>query len=203
MKQRGFTLLEALIALAVFSVIMSILYLSLSSSINAMDKAEVSARTLQEGRSALDNLRRELESAFYSPDRDQTIFRFMEKDLFGRAAAELEFTSFSYFTRGLFVIAYKAQEIKGRLTLLKKIYPTGSSPENHQWETLIEDLHSFSFQVYNDGELVKTWDSSLTRSVPVEVRIAIGLITPSDSAQQRPYILMDTVRIRINRVLQE
>lgn len=197
MSARGFTLIEVLLALTALSVIMSVVYITLSSSIGAIERAESSVRSLQEARALLDNLRREIESSLYNPTNEKAFFRFMEKDMYGRPASDIAFTGLSNSSWGLFVVAYKTEEVRGKLVIYKKIHPVGSAQDGDEWDVLIEDVHSFSVQAYGGGELVKSWDSKLNQTVPEEVRISIALKARGDETLQ----LTDFARIRINRAL--
>jgi len=197
---RGFTMIEVLLALAALTVIMATLYVSFSSTIKAMQRAESSLRSLQEARTLLDNLRREIESTLYNPSNNQTFFRFIQKDIYGRPATDLEFTSISYSVRGLFVIAYKTEEVKDGLAIYKRMYPINSRPEDDYWEPLIVDVHSFSVEAFtSQGEPIKSWDSKLNQTVPQEVRITLG-IKGFDRVNDE-ISLTETVILRINRPL--
>ncbi len=204
MRTKGFTLIEVLLALAALTVIMSVVYVTLSSTIKAMQGAESSVRSLQEARVLLDNLRREIESTLYNPLNTKTIFRFMQRDFYGRAATDLEFTSLSYLARGLFVVAYKTEETKDGLAVYKKMYPINNPQGKDHWEPLIEDVLSFSVEAYNTkGEPIKSWDSRISQSVPEEVRITIALRGLNDKEGNNEMRLTEIVKLRINRALQD
>lgn len=200
-RLKGFTLIEVLIALTAFSVILSLLYMSLSSSLDAMQRTETTATSLQEVRHVLDTLRREIESALYSPGNDQTFFRFMQRDLYGRDAAELEFTTLSTTGRGIFVVAYRVEEQAGKMILSKRIIPLNHSPETYEWEPIIEGLHSFSLKIQSKGELIKSWDTKLNQSLPEEVGLSIALMPSEDRPSSRPLVFSELVRLRIGREL--
>lgn len=202
MRQKGFTLLEVLITIASFSIILSLLYMSLSSSLDAMKRTETTATSLQEIRHVLDTLRREIEAALYSPGNEKTFFRFMQRDLYGRDAAELEFTTLSTTGRGIFVVAYRVEEQEGKMILSKRSVPLNHSPETYEWEPLLENLHSFSLKIQSKGENIKSWDTKLNYSLPEEVGLSIAVMLSDGSGSAKPTIFSELARVRIGRELQ-
>ncbi len=174
-RKKGFTLMEVLIALAITSFIVTALYATFFLSQKVIGAIDDSLIRLQEARLTIDNLKREIESAIYLKDREYTLFKLEDRDLYGRSASRLTLTTFSPLTTGLTKISYIVEEIEGRLILKKAMTSAFDSRIKAKDIELIEDLHSFLIEVKYKDKWVKTWDSSLTYSMPEEVRISITI----------------------------
>lgn len=192
----GFTLIEVLIAIAILSILITALYSTFFLSQKAIGVVDNSLLRLQESRGTLDTLKREIESVFYSPDRQYSIFKVDDRDFYGRQASEISFTTFSPLMPGLSIISYTLEEDGGKLTLRKKITSAYFPSEDAKSVELIEDIESFTVEIRRNGGWVRTWDSGLTNTFPSEVRITVTVIY-GDS--QKQISLSDIARLRIGR----
>src|SRR5512137_2134845 len=91
--QRGFTLLEVLIALALLGVIAAALYGTFFSLVRARDTAATSIEATRELRTTLDLLRREVTAAFWNAGNPRLRFVVEDRDVFGKPASVLTFTA--------------------------------------------------------------------------------------------------------------
>lgn len=107
---RGFTLLEVLVAVVLFSVISLVLYNSFSLSDRAIRSVDGYVERLQEGRETLDALRREIESSFFTANKDIGRFKAIDRDVAGRQTSALVFTTFAAGGPGYGVVAYYVDE---------------------------------------------------------------------------------------------
>jgi len=89
---RGFTLLEILVAAALLSVILAAVYGTFNMSHRAVEGMDETLLGLQESRGVMDMLMREVEAVSYGPDRRTTSFSVEDRDLYGRQASRLSFT---------------------------------------------------------------------------------------------------------------
>jgi general secretion pathway protein J len=185
----GFTLLEMLIATALLAIILAALYSTFFLSQRAIDGLDESLIKLQECRNALDVIGREAESLLYTRTNSHSFFKVEDKDIYGKQASRLSFTSFSPLNYGLSAISYYVEEKDGVLTLYKKMENPYKPDDTVKGVDLIEGVGSFTVEVKQGDKWVKTWDTIETGSAPPEIRITITALL-----KDRPVSLFETVR---------
>ncbi|MFO7667572.1 MAG: prepilin-type N-terminal cleavage/methylation domain-containing protein [Desulfobacterales bacterium] len=183
--QEGFTLLELLIAIAIMSAVLVALYHTFFLSHRALLSMDNSLLKLQESRSFVDTLKREMESVFYSPDNRFCVFKMDDRDFYGRQTSRIVMTSLSPLINGMAKITYGVEEISGRLIITKEMVPAMSQPSESRKVDLLEDVESFTLEGKYGDRWVKTWDSSLAKSIPDEIRISVTLFITKEEKQDR------------------
>ncbi len=171
----GFTLIEVLVAFTILSIVIAALYSAFFVSRRAIDTVDDSLIRLQEARAVVDTLRKELEASLYSREQEYAIFKLSDRDFYARQASQLVFTSLSGLLPGLSSITYTVEEKEGVLVLKKEIVQAFTKPASHNDFGLIEDIGSFTIEARYNDQWVKTWDSSLSNSIPDEIRISIKI----------------------------
>jgi len=206
-RKSGFTLLEVLLSIALVAVVITVLYSTFFLSRRAIDAVDDSLVRLQECRSALDLMRREMESAYLRDgDEKHTLFKIEDRDFFGSQTSQVTFTSFTPQAAGLAKITYRIDEGEGQLMLTKKIVSPFSRTEEPQAVPLIEDVESFTVEVRFNDRWVRTWDTAVTKKTPQEIRISLGVPLKrrgglsGDARQAAGYRLAETVQPRRGRV---
>ncbi len=170
--KRGFTLIEVLIAVAILSGLVFVLYSTFFVSRKAVSAVDDSLIRMQEARRALDGLKREIEASYFSADKPYTVFKIEDRDIYGSPASRLTFTSFSDGTPGLARAGYFAEEADGRVSLKKSLSSAYSSRDTAQLE-LMEDVESFSVEARDGAEWIKSWDAADHNGAPEEVRLTV------------------------------
>lgn len=176
----GFTLLEVLISLTLLTIVLGAVYSSFFSVHNVLERFENVSLKYHEARTALDIIRREIESAVIinsGPDmndtfEDQTAFVIRDRDIMGKSASGLSLTSFSFKGSGLNTVSYYVEEKNGKLDLLKKEAPTAIQSGEYTME-VIEAIDSVSIETLFNDKWVRTWDSKNTGRLPDNVRVTV------------------------------
>ena len=98
-----------------------------------------------------------------------------DRDFYGRQTSSLTVTSSSPLIKGLANINYAVEERNGILVITKSMVSALSqSAENNRMD-LLEDIESFTLQAKYQNAWVKTWDSSLSKIAPEEVKIILTI----------------------------
>lgn len=176
--KKGFTLIEVLIALVITSIVVAALYSTFFLSREAVDAVDDSLLRLQEARTVIDVIKREIESAVYNSygsGTEFTVFKLDDRDFYGKQASQLSFTSFSPLIPGVARIDYTVEENDGKLLLKKKIVSAYAQSVDTQSIELLEDVESFTVEAQYAGNWVKTWDSAASNSIPDEIRVSLSI----------------------------
>lgn len=194
--ERGFTLLELLLALALLSILLGALYSTFFLSHKAMEGMDQSLVKLQECRMALDTLCREIESISEGRDGKNFLFKIEDRDLYGKQASRLALVTFSPLLPGTSTVSYGVEEMGGNLTLLKRVHSTyGSEAEAKRFEVL-EGIDAFLVEARDGSGWARTWDASERKGLPDEVRITITV-----SLKDRRLSFFERARPQIGRPL--
>jgi general secretion pathway protein J len=174
-ESNGFTLLEVLIAVTIISIVLVAIYSTFILSHRAVEGMDESLLKNQESRKAIDILKRELDATVYRGDNALTFLKIQDRDIYGKQAAQLTFTTFSPLLPGLSKISYYIEEKDGTLSLFKKVSSPYSS-EDVEGIDIIEGLESFTVEAQYNGSWVKTWDTDINKNIPDEIRISLSII---------------------------
>lgn len=170
----GFTLIEVLIALAIASVVLTALYSVFFLSHRAVTAVDDSLVRIQEARSMVDILKREVEAALFEKEKKYTAFKIEDREFFGKQASRLTFTAFSTLKPGLVRFQYRVEEKDGSLLLHKVVDSAYVTAEGSPIE-IMETIDSFTVEAWYNNNWVRTWDSGLSGGIPEEVRISVKL----------------------------
>ncbi len=192
----GFTLLEMLLAIALLSIVLVAIYGTFFVSQKAIEGADDTLVRLQEGRMALDILRRELASAVFSGSNNLTLFTMNETDIYDKKVSKLSFTAFSPYIPGLANIEYYVEERNGKLVLLKKINPYWNIDTKMKGAEIIDDIEGFTVESLYNGKWVSIWDTGETGKVPDELRVTITV-----RINDKLIPLFEIVRPRIGKAI--
>lgn len=185
---RGFTLLEVLIAVVLLGILTAALYGSYFAVIRARDRAAEGMEARRELGTTLDLLRREIDSAQYDPnerllpqEKQKLRFEVEDRDYFGTPASNLELTTLAppagpgVKESGIIDVQYRMLEKDKKQILTRReqdiLFLTDSSPVYPQMENII----SFLVECSNDGsKWVRTWNyPKIDAAPPKKVRITV------------------------------
>jgi len=203
-RGRGFTLIELVIAIAIMSVVLAALYSSFLLADRALVQVGESSLKLQESRAFVDTLKRELESIRYSPDNSFCVFKINDRDFYGRQASSLTMTTTTPLMKGLAKINYAIEERDGSLVITKSMVSAFSQEAEENRVDLVEDIESFTLQAKYQDLWVKTWDSSLSKNAPAEVKITLTMRMKSNKEEASsavPFSVFETARVMVGRTL--
>ncbi|MGO9138729.1 MAG: prepilin-type N-terminal cleavage/methylation domain-containing protein [Syntrophales bacterium] len=203
-NSRGFTLLEILIAIAITSMVIAALYSTFLLAYRAMFSVDKSLVKLQETRAFVDTLKREIESSLYSRDRSYCIFKIDDRDFYGRQASSLTVTSSTPLIKGLAKIKYRVEERNGSLVITKSMASAFSQETEDNAVDLLEDIESFALQAKYQDNWVGMWDSSLTKSVPEEVKIMLTVRMKDKEEEAQPantFSMFDSAKLKVGSSL--
>ena len=203
-RDKGFTLIEVLISIAIMAMILITLYSTFALANRALFDVDQSLVKLQEARAFVDTLKREIESTFYSKDISYCVFKMDDRDFYGRQTSSLTVTSLSPLIKGLANINYAVEERSGILVITKSMVSALSQATEITRMDLLEDIESFTLQAKNQNAWVKTWDSSLTKITPDEVKIILTIRMKNRGGEDKdalPFSIFETARVRIGTAI--
>ena len=201
---RGFTLIELVIAIAIMSAVLAALYSSFLLADRAMVQVGESSLKLQESRAFVDTLKRELEAVRYSGDNSFCVFKMDDRDFYGRQASSLSMTTTTPLMKGLAKINYAIEERDGSLVITKSMVSAFSQEAEENRVDLVEDIESFTLQAKYQDIWVKTWDSSLSKTAPDEVKITLTMRMKSnkeEASSAAPFSVFETAKLMVGRTL--
>ena len=188
----GFTLIEILISISILSIVLAAIYSTFFLSHKAVAGMDETILKIQETRRAIDILKCELDSVYYSND-ENTFLKIEDRDIYGKQATQISFTTFSILKPGLSRISYFIEKKYKKLNLLKRVESPYSN-EITEGVEIIEDIKSFTIEAKYGDRWLKLWDTEINRSIPDELRISISF-----EIKGRPIILFDISKPRIGK----
>ncbi|MBW7956484.1 MAG: prepilin-type N-terminal cleavage/methylation domain-containing protein [Deltaproteobacteria bacterium] len=186
-NNRGFTLIEVLLAVSLMAVLLASLYSVFFSVAGAGSKAsEEAVRNVEAGR-ALEKMASEVRSAYTRRGSPVTFFKAGKV----RSHSMVSFTFFSYPVQAggapksdLLAVSYSIERDGGRRHLVKEVW----SPylgEKISFRA-IEDIKGFEVSLFNGKDWSKAWDSELEGSVPRAMTVKMTLASGEELAMTAP-----------------
>lgn len=167
-QNSGFTLIEILISLTLLTIVLGAVYGSFFSVQSVLERFDKVSLKYHEARTALDIMRREIESAL----PDNSTFVIKDRDLFGKNISSLDLTAFSFKGYGIKTISYYVEEKDGKLTLFKKEAAAGIQSREYTMEA-VEDIEGFTVETLFNNKWVQTWDTANTNKLPGFLRVSL------------------------------
>ncbi len=172
MNERGFTLLEVLIATVLTVIILGAIYSTLSMAERARSVRGEGLTTLEEARRSLETLTMEIESLVHDKDDPSIGFALRDFDIEGLPLSEVSFTTLANPGNIPLRVSYLPERDEEGL-ILRKIL-TAPEKDGHTYRVvMLRNLKSFRLQVLEGDQRVPVWDSGRNRSLPKEMIITI------------------------------
>jgi general secretion pathway protein J len=179
-QNRGFTLLEVLVALMLLVILSAALYGTYFSLMRGRETAVAKMNARRELSDTLDKLHRELSAAYYNTANTRLRFVVEDRDYFGKPASTLDFTAIApprsdgLTASDQIQVIYKAVEKEKKLLLTRQardLYVTVDPLPYPQ----MEELEGFLVECSTDGtKWVKSWDTKLNAGqLPKYVRVTL------------------------------
>ena len=201
-RRNGFTLLELLVAFAIASLIVVAAYGAFFSLNNAQQVAEKDMLERRSQRALLDLMRRELSSVLYRAGDKKLRFLVEDRDIFGKPASNLSFTSITQPLYGMAsdqsLIRYKVLESGERLVLTRSARDyfsdenllgqeeqTDSTTIDRNSYPVLEELDSFMVECFDGSQWLKNWNTDLTPTLPMAIRITFTLYDKGQTVSHR------------------
>lgn len=183
-SNKGFTLLEVLVAVILISILSGVLYSSYFAVIRARDRAAMGMEARRELGTTLDLMRREIAAAQFNRDDKSKSLRLVveDRDNFGKPASTIELTvaapafDFTRKESGVYNVRYRVAEKNKQFMLTRREQDIFQTSVEAVAYPQIEILNSFLVECSSDGsKWVKTWDTTLNGALPKFIRITIQI----------------------------
>jgi general secretion pathway protein J len=178
---KGFTLIEILIALVLLGILSGALYASYFTVVRAREKAAEGMESRRELGTTLDLLRREIASAAFFRD-DKRLFLVVEdRDNFGKPASALELTTqptawgSERRESGIIAVSYRLVEKDKQLRLTRSERDVLYDASEEKPYPQMERISSFLVECYDGSKWVKSWNTSINGTLPKMLRITVTI----------------------------
>lgn len=195
---RGFTLLEVLIAVILLGILSTALYGSYFSVMRARDRASSGMESRRELGATLDLIRREVSSAQINPTDKRLRFVVEDRDNFGVPSSTLELTTLTPPTvqtlseSGIVIVTYRIAEKDKKLTLTRQERDLFSEDSTPRAYPQMEQISSFLVECYDGSKWVKSWDTSINGALPKSVRVTIQV---EEEGKVSEFTMLSTPRV--------
>lgn len=175
---RGFTLIEVLVAVGLTAILCAALYSTFFSISNAGGRAGKTTDNYIEAGYFLDRFGREVRSSYYRRTNNLTFFNGGRQ---GESGA-ITFTAMVYPVMSteapmgdLIAVNYFVREEGGRMDLMKEVWNPGQ--EERFTVEVIEDIRGFEVSFFNGKDWAGAWDATLEGQTPQAIEAKVVLAT--------------------------
>ncbi len=197
LRQRGFTLVELLIAMALIATVLSMVYGSYIATTRSARACKSRIALAEKGRTTLEQIARHIRCSYVGSLSDVT-----ENVKTGSGQTEVgPEATVSYFngdaravngeilrlvttsglaeekgaTDGLFEVVYKFDKRTGELALsLSRFVGTAREAEKRNWRVVADQIESIGLEFFDGDKWLERWDFEDKNGLPRAVRIEIG-----------------------------
>ncbi len=213
MKDRGFTLVEILIAVLILGIVLSTVYASYTGTFRIIRETQYDAEVYGMARSALDRMARDFQSAalwrgaFTFVTRPHTLGNRDFVSLSFRSSAHVAFSD-KEAQDGIALIEYGVEEGTDKegyiLTRSDSLYRDPEKEHSPSGGFLLCDrVETLTYTFFDDkGKEYSDWNSegdvpAQKKRVPAAVLIRLGFVNEAD--REHPTLFMTRIRLPFNR----
>jgi len=210
---RGFTLIEALVAISILGMIGGLTYGVFARSVNARDRAEVITRRYHQIRQGMQRMANEISMAYLSyhkfceEPRSETVF----KGKHGGTSGRIDFTSFSHTKLKADANESDQNELSyfidrdKDVTQLQNVVRREQAPIDDQpteggtEQVLIPNVKALSFQFYDEqnDNWEDEWDaSSMDQRDRLPLFVAIKLVAENPNGKDETFVTKTRIFVR-------
>lgn len=180
-RNKGFTLLEVLIAVVLLSILAGALYGSYFGVVRARERAAEGMESRRELGATLDLIRREFSSAVYNRTDKRLHFVVEDRDNFGAPSSTLELTTLAPPSAGLargesgiVTVRYRmVQKDQKRALIRQERDLVFAGPEAMPGYPQMERISAFLVECYDGSKWVKSWDSAINGALPKSLKVTV------------------------------
>jgi len=213
LKNKGFTLIEILIAVLILGIVLSTVYASYTGTFRLIRETHYDTEVYGMARSALDRMARDLQSAalwrgaFTFVTKPHTLGDREFVRLTFRSAAHVAFSD-KDATDGIALIEYGVEEGTDKegyvLTRSDSLYRDPVKEQSPPGGFLLCDrVETLTYTFFDEtGKEYKEWNSDgdvpvQKKRVPAAVLIRLSFV--NEANRERPYLFMTRIRLPFNR----
>ncbi|NTV49397.1 MAG: prepilin-type N-terminal cleavage/methylation domain-containing protein [Geobacteraceae bacterium] len=180
-RNKGFTLLEILIAVVLLGILSAALYGSYFGVLRARERASSGMESRRELGATLDLLRREVSSAIFNRSDKRLRFVVEDRDNFGVPSSTLEMTTLappagdSRSESGIVVVTYRMAGKNKRFTLTRQERDLFSEESVIPAYPQMEQINAFLVECYDGSKWIKSWDTAINGALPKGVRVTVQI----------------------------
>jgi general secretion pathway protein J len=196
-SNRGFTLIEILIAVVLLGILTAALYSSYFTVLNARERAADGMEARRELVSTLDLIRREFAAAPKIDPNDKRLrFIVEDRDNFGKPASTLEMTTLVPASgadrkeSGISAVRYALVEKDKRFILTRREQDIFFESLDAKAFPQMERISDFLVECYDGSKWVRSWDTSLIKTLPKMLRVTVHVV--EDGRPVEFYILANS-----------
>lgn len=177
-RQRGFTLLEILLAIAIGSILLTTIYGVFSAVSRTRDNLEAVGEQYHQARVLFDRLASELRSGYFNPASQQTRLvggKNSEGYPFLEFSTTLSTPLFGGRAGGVSVVRYEQQQEDREVHLYRNESFLLTLQQEQDPQLLISGLEGFELRYYANGDWAEEWDSRQLGSLPEMVELTLEM----------------------------
>jgi general secretion pathway protein J len=179
-SNRGFTLIEILVAVVLLGILSAALYGSYFTVLRARERASEGMEARRELGGTLDLIRREFAAAKFGDDKH---LRFIveDRDNFGKPASSLELTTLvpsggqGRKESGISAVRYRLEEKDKRFILTRREQDIFFESPDAKGYPQMERISDFLVECYDgsSSKWVRSWDTALNHTLPKMLRVTV------------------------------
>jgi general secretion pathway protein J len=195
-SNKGFTLLEILVAVVLLGILSAALYGSYFTVLRARERASEGMEARRELGSTLDLIRREFAASIYNRGDKRLRFIVEDRDNFGKPASSLELTTLIPFSgqgrieSGISSVLYRLVEKDKNFILTRREQDIFFESADAKAYPQMERISDFLVECYDGSKWVRSWDTALNNALPKMLRVTVHVI--EDGRPVEFYILANS-----------